>query len=46
MYIIKTLFVHQFLPSPQTVSDSAVCLRKFYWLSHNALIINVDKFLQ
>ena len=24
------LFVHHFLPSPQTVSDGAVCLRKFY----------------
>ncbi len=31
---------------PQTVSDSTVCLRKFHYLSHNTLIINVYKFLQ
>ena len=35
-----------FLPSPQTVSDGAVCLCKFHWLMHNVLIINMDKFLQ
>ena len=35
-----------FLPSPQTVSDGAVCLCKFHCLLHNILIINVDKFLQ
>ena len=39
-------FVSSFLPSPQTVSDGAVCLRKFHWLLHNMLIINIDKFLQ
>ena len=35
-----------FLLSPQTVSNGAVCLRKFHWLLHNILIINIDKFLQ
>ena len=39
-------FVQTFLTSPQTVSDGAVCLRKFHWLLHNVLIINIDKFLQ
>ena len=28
--ICKGLFVHHFLPSPQTVSDGLVCLRKFH----------------
>ncbi len=40
------MFVPSFLLSPQTVSDGAVCLRKFHWLLHNVLIINIDKFLQ
>ena len=40
------LFVSLILPSPQTTSDSAVCLRKIYRLSYNRLIINIDKFLQ
>lgn len=31
---IKSLFVHQFLPSPQPVPDSAVCLAKFYGQQH------------
>ena len=34
------------LPSPQPVSNSAVCLCKFHWLRCNILIINIDKFLQ
>lgn len=41
-----SLFVHTFLPSPQPVSDGAVCLCKFHQLLHNILIINTDKFLQ
>ena len=48
--IEKGLFVNLFAvrlrSSPQTVSDGAVCLRKFYLLLHNMLIINTDKFLQ
>lgn len=48
--IEKGLFVNLFAvrlrSSPQTVSDDAVCLRKFYLLLHNMLIINTDKFLQ
>ena len=35
-----------FLLSPQTTSDSAVCLCKFHCFLHNMLIINIDKFLQ
>ena len=45
-YGFNFLFVSSFLPSPQTVSDGVVCLRKFHWLLHNILIINTDKFLQ
>ena len=30
IYGIKELFVHPFLLSLQTVSDGAVCLRKFH----------------
>ena len=48
--IEKGLFVNLFAvrlrSSPQTVSDDVVCLRKFYLLLHNMLIINTDKFLQ
>ena len=40
------MFVLHFLPSPQTVSDGAVCLRKFHLVFHNILIINMYKFLQ
>ena len=46
MITIKLSLFAPLLPSPQTVSDGAVCLRKFHWLLHNALIINIDKFLQ
>ena len=42
---VVNLFASQFLPSPQAVLDGAVCLRKFHWLYHNILIINIDKFL-
>lgn len=31
---------------PQTVSDGAVCLRKFHCFLHNILIINIDKLFQ
>lgn len=44
--IAKDLFVQQILPSPQTVSDGAICLDKLHRLLHNILIINMDKFLQ
>lgn len=40
------LFTHPFLPSLQTVSDSADCLCKFHLLFHNTLIIKIYKFLQ
>lgn len=37
---VVNLFASQFLPSPQSVLDGAVCLRKFRLLSYNILIIN------
>ena len=40
------LFVHHFLPSPQTTSDSAAYLRKFHRLLHNIVIISINKLLQ
>ena len=40
------MFTHPFLPSLQTVSDSADCLCKFHLLFHNTLIIKIYKFLQ
>ena len=40
------MFVHQFLLSPQSVSNGAVCLHKFRLLLYNILIININKFLQ
>ena len=46
MYIIKTLFVHQFLPLPQTVSDSVVCLCKFHCDLTNSLKFNMQAILQ
>ena len=47
MITIKlSLFVHHFLPSPQPVSDGAVCLCKFHLLLRNILITNIDEFLQ
>jgi len=46
MYIIKTLFVHQFLPLPQLVSDGAVCLCKFHRDLTNSLKFNKQAILQ
>lgn len=46
MYIIKTLFVHQFLLSPQPVSDSVVCLSKQQCNLNNCLKIRKKQFLQ
>ena len=46
MYIIKTLFVHQFLPLPQLVSDGTVCLCKFHEGLTNYLIFNAQAILQ
>lgn len=40
------MFAHHFLPSPQTVSDSAVCLCKFYCDLTNYLIFRVQPILQ
>ena len=34
------------LTPPQTVSDGAVCWRKFHLLLHNVLIINTNRLLQ
>lgn len=42
---IKSLFVHPFPLSPQTASDSAVCLCKFHCNLTNSLKFNMQAIL-